>query len=222
MRIERLGAAYDIDIVYRHFPLHPETPDEGLTLEQLFAGRNLDVPRMQAEMARRMADEGLAYGTRTRTYNSRLAQELGCWADTQDGGSRLHDDLFAAYFVDDVNLADLERLVELVDLLPTLCELSAIPIPSQVQGKSLTGVLQDPELPVKRVAYTVVRRGAQLGRAVRAERWRYALWGESGSELYDLRRDPAEFQNLAETGRQQQLERMERLLKAVSEPLKRE
>jgi len=115
-----------------------------------------------------------------------------------------------------------ERLVELVDLLPTLCELSAIPIPSQVQGKSLTGVLQDPELPVKRVAYTVVRRGAQLGRAVRAERWRYALWGESGSELYDLRRDPAEIKNLAETGRQQQLERMERLLKAVSEPLNRE
>jgi len=114
VRIERLEAAYDIEVVYRHFPLHPETPESGLTLEELFAGRNLDIPRMQAEMSQRMADEGLAYGTRTRTYNSRLAQELGCWADTQEGGSRLHDDLFAAYFVDDVNLADVERLVELV------------------------------------------------------------------------------------------------------------
>ena len=114
MRIERLEAAYEIEVVYRHFPLHPETPEAGLTLEELFAGRNLDIPRMQAEMAQRMADEGLAWGTRTRTYNSRLAQELGCWADTQDGGSRLHDDLFGAYFVDDVNLADVERLIELV------------------------------------------------------------------------------------------------------------
>ena len=105
MRIERLRVAYDIQVVYRHFPLHPDTPEEGLTLEQLFAGRNLDVPRMQAEMSERMAAEGLDYGTRTRTYNSRLAQELGCWADGQEGGERLHDDLFRAYFVDDVNLA---------------------------------------------------------------------------------------------------------------------
>jgi len=114
VRIERLEAAYEIDIVYRHFPLHPKTPEEGLTLEELFAGRNLDVPRMQAEMARRMADEGLDYGTRTRTYNSRLAQELGCWADTQEGGARLHDDLFRAYFVDDVNLAVIENLLQVV------------------------------------------------------------------------------------------------------------
>ena len=56
MRIERLEAAYDIEVVYRHFPLHPETPDAGLTLEELFAGRNLDVPRMQSEMAERMAE----------------------------------------------------------------------------------------------------------------------------------------------------------------------
>ena len=66
---------------------------------------------MQAEMSERMAEEGLEYGTRTRTYNSRLAQELGCWADGQQGGGRLHDDLFRAYFVDDVNLAVVDHLV---------------------------------------------------------------------------------------------------------------
>ena len=115
MRIERLQAAFDIEVVYRHFPLHPDTPEEGLTLEELFAGRNLDVPRMQAEMSERMADEGLEYGTRTRTYNSRLAQELGCWADGQQGGGRLHDDLFRAYFVDDVNLAVVDHLVAVVE-----------------------------------------------------------------------------------------------------------
>ena len=115
MRIERLRVAYDIQVVYRHFPLHPDTPEEGLTLEQLFAGRNLDVPRMQAEMSERMAAEGLDYGTRTRTYNSRLAQELGCWADGQEGGERLHADLFRAYFVDDVNLAVVDNLVEVVE-----------------------------------------------------------------------------------------------------------
>ena len=114
MRVARLQSTFDVDIAYRHFPLHPEPPEAGLTLEELFAGRNLDIPRMQAEMANRMADEGLDYGTRTRTYNSRLAQELGCWADAQHGGARLHDDLFRAYFVDDLNLAMVENLLGVV------------------------------------------------------------------------------------------------------------
>ncbi|MBQ12576.1 MAG: dithiol-disulfide isomerase [Planctomyces sp.] len=115
MRIERLQAAWEIDVVYRHFPLHPDTPEQGLLLEELFAGRNLDLPKMQREMAGRMAAEGLEYGTRTRTCNSRLAQELGCWADRQPGGGRLHDVMFRGYFVDDINLALPDNLVRLVE-----------------------------------------------------------------------------------------------------------
>ena len=84
-----------------HFPLHPETPVEGgRALTELFAGRNLDLKAMHAQMKARMDAEGLPYGERTRTYNSRLAQELGKWADTQPGGEALHDALFRAYFVE--------------------------------------------------------------------------------------------------------------------------
>ena len=114
MRIERLAVGYDIDVVYRHFPLHPETPEEGLSLEELFAGRDLDIPAMQASMQQRMHEEGLDYGQRSHTYNSRLAQELGKWADQQPDGQALHDVLFRAYFVDNVNLAKSENLVSLV------------------------------------------------------------------------------------------------------------
>jgi len=48
------------------------------------------------------------------TYNSRLAQELGKWADTQPGGDAIHDALFRAYFVDarDISLPDV--LLEIV------------------------------------------------------------------------------------------------------------
>ena len=61
-----------------HFPLHPETPVEGgRLLSELFAGRSLDLTAMHAQMKARMDAEGLPYGERTRTYNSRLAQELG-------------------------------------------------------------------------------------------------------------------------------------------------
>ena len=79
MRVERLRADDQIDVKFTHFPLHPDTPVEGLTLEQLFAGRNIDIPAAKARMVRLMADEGLDYGDRTMTYNSRLAQELAKW-----------------------------------------------------------------------------------------------------------------------------------------------
>ena len=57
--------------------------------------------------------ESLPYGKRTHTYNSRLAQELGKWADTQPDGSRIHDALFRAYFVDGKNIGDVETLVDI-------------------------------------------------------------------------------------------------------------
>jgi predicted DsbA family dithiol-disulfide isomerase len=93
--------------------LHPETPAAGITLEELFAGRNVDLEASQARMRGLMAQEGLPYGQRTRTYNSRLAQELGKWADTQPDGERLHDALFRAYFVDNKNIGDIDTLVDI-------------------------------------------------------------------------------------------------------------
>ena len=55
--MEKLRQAFAIDIAYRHFPLHPDTPNEGLTLEELFAGRNIDIPAAQARMSRLMSEE---------------------------------------------------------------------------------------------------------------------------------------------------------------------
>lgn len=100
-----------------HFPLHPDTPDEGLTLEQLFMGRGMDIPAAKARMVQLMAAEELPYGERSMTFNSRLAQELAKWAETQPGGDRIHDALFRAYFVDGLNIGQIEILVDLVQQL---------------------------------------------------------------------------------------------------------
>jgi predicted DsbA family dithiol-disulfide isomerase len=113
VRIERLRQEHGVRVRWVHFPLHPETPVEGRSLEDLFAGRGFDIPQMQAQMRARMEAEGLPYGTRTMTYNSRLAQELGAWADKQPGGEAIHDALFRAYFVDARNIGDPEVLVEI-------------------------------------------------------------------------------------------------------------
>jgi predicted DsbA family dithiol-disulfide isomerase len=113
VRIEKLKQTFDIDATLVHFPLHPETPVEGRSMAELYAGRNVDPEAMYQRMKGLMDEEGLPYGRRTHTYNSRLAQELGKWADTQPGGEALHDALYRAYFVDARNIGDPEILVEL-------------------------------------------------------------------------------------------------------------
>src|SRR5207237_8696137 len=96
-----------------HFPLHPETPAEGRSMAELYAGRNVDPEATYARMKGLMDAEGLPYGRRTHTYNSRLAQELGKWADTQPGGEALHDALYRAYFVEARDISRPEVLLEI-------------------------------------------------------------------------------------------------------------
>ena len=98
-----------------HFPLHPETPAEGIRIEELFAGRDIDLDAMYARMKALMDAEGLAYDQRSHTYNSRLAQELGTWADTQPGGKAIHDAIYKTYFVDGRNIGDADVLVEVAE-----------------------------------------------------------------------------------------------------------
>jgi predicted DsbA family dithiol-disulfide isomerase len=115
VRIDRLRQAYDIETRLVHFPLHPETPVEGRSMAEVYQGRNIDPEAMYQRMKGLMDAEGLPYGRRTHTYNSRLAQELGKWADTQPGGGdKLHDALYRAYFVDNRNIGDPEILLDIV------------------------------------------------------------------------------------------------------------
>jgi predicted DsbA family dithiol-disulfide isomerase len=113
VRIEKLKQAFEVETRLVHFPLHPETPAEGRSMAELYAGRNVDPEAMYVRMKNLMDAEGLPYGRRTHTYNSRLAQELGKWADTQPGGEAIHDALYKAYFVEARNIGDPDMLVEI-------------------------------------------------------------------------------------------------------------
>ena len=59
------------------------------------------------------AELGLPFGERTKTYNSRLAQELGSWAESKTRGDAFHMAAFKAYFVDGKNLAKIAVLLDL-------------------------------------------------------------------------------------------------------------
>ena len=62
-----------------------------------------------------MREAGLEYGERSHTFNSRLAQELGKWADTQNEKSEIHDLIYRAYFVEGKNISDMNELLKIAE-----------------------------------------------------------------------------------------------------------
>jgi uncharacterized sulfatase len=91
------------------------------------------------------------------------------------------------------------RLVELIDVYPTLADLAGITPPARLPGASLRPLLTKPDAEWNRPAFTQVERGGFPGRSVRTPRWRYTEWdeGKEGVELYDHQTDPGEMTNLA-------------------------
>ncbi len=83
-----------------------------MPLRELFRGRGLDLEAMHERMKRIIDAEGLPFGPREMTYNTRLAQELGKWGERNDK-PEIHDALYRAYFVDSVNLAQPAELVRI-------------------------------------------------------------------------------------------------------------
>ena len=83
---------------------------------------------------------------------------------------------------------------ELLDIYPTLVELAGLPARQGLEGHSLVPQLQDAAAPRAWPAITTHNPG---NHGVRSARWRYVRYADGSEELYDMRRDPREFDNLA-------------------------
>ena len=107
-----------------------------------------------------------------------------------------------------------EAMVELIDIYPTLAQLTGLTPPGHLQGASLRPLLDHPErLGGKNYAYSIVSRGKEMGYALRNQRWRYGKWPD-GEELYNLTNDPEEKNNLVtKRGLEHRLGEFRRVLK---------
>ena len=90
-----------------------------------------------------------------------------------------------------------KSFVELVDLYPTLSKMCGLPVPERLQGKDIAPILDNPETQVKEAILSANGKGYLY----RDNRWAYIEYGpngKNGRELYDMEKDPLQYNNLAE------------------------
>ncbi len=105
---------YDLEIEIHQFPLHPEIPDAGVSIAELFGPRNPRVEGMRVRLFELMQEAELPYLDRVWISNSRLSQELAKWAE-KSGNELIHDALFRAYFARGEDIGQKEVLVRVAE-----------------------------------------------------------------------------------------------------------
>ncbi|MEM9159160.1 MAG: sulfatase [Verrucomicrobiota bacterium] len=87
-----------------------------------------------------------------------------------------------------------KSFAELIDIYPTIAELTGIPVPNTVQGKTLVPILKNTNAKVQDIAFTV---GNHKDYAIRDQRWAYIRYKDDTEEFYDMKKDPYQYTNLA-------------------------
>ena len=103
--------------------------------------------------------------------------------------------------------AKTDALVEFVDIYPTLVDLCGLPLPEGLEGVSMSPLLDDPNRPWKKAAFSQYLRTKEkneyMGYSARTDSYRYTEWRDretgrvSARELYDHENDSGETVNLA-------------------------
>ena len=110
-RLKKVISKYKVNLDIVHFPLHPDTPKGGRKLLDLFRCSQEELNQKNSMMSKLMNEENLEYNDREYTFNSRLAQELGYWAQSKYSNDMIHDELYKSYFINKKNVYEIDVLL---------------------------------------------------------------------------------------------------------------
>lgn len=97
----------------------------------------------------------------------------------------------------DIIPRSVEEVVELLDLYPTLAKMAKLNAPDNLEGQDMTALMHGQPQGWKNYAIVETRHQGVVGKAVYTPDWSYMDWGKHGQELYDLKRDVYQWDNLA-------------------------
>lgn len=89
-----------------------------------------------------------------------------------------------------------ERNVNLIDLYPTLIDLCGLPDKTGLDGKSIRPLLENPGIEW----YPAITSKAKGSNSIIYEEWHYISYANGIEELYNIKNDPMEWNNLASVG----------------------
>ena len=90
----------------------------------------------------------------------------------------------------------IDATVSLIDIYPTLVEICDLPAVAGLEGKSLAGMLRQPQTATDRSVFLPYLEPG--GYAIINQNWRYIHYSDHTEELYDVQKDPHEWTNLAQ------------------------
>lgn len=110
-RIDKLREEFDVDVEWKGFELHPETPKEGKDFSNFFDGSYI---KMVRENVDKLAKEvNLKFKRGSLISNSKLSLKAGEFSKTKNKFDEYHEAVFKAYFQEAKDIGDIKVIIEI-------------------------------------------------------------------------------------------------------------
>ena len=103
------------------------------------------------------------------------------------------------------------HLVSGIDVLPTMLDYAGIPLPDNLAGRSLRPIIENPDTSFREFLYAEIApdpaHPERVGRMIRNRNYKYVLYsyGNPNEQLFDLKADPGEMDNLASSSKHEEI-----------------
>ncbi len=108
--VDRIKETFDISIKWRSFPFKPDTPKEGITLEEALKDKPVSIDEAMESIAFEADKAGVLVADSLMSFNSGHAQQLNKLAALNNKEDLFKKAVFHAYYVDVLNIAEIEAL----------------------------------------------------------------------------------------------------------------